>query len=274
MCNKGGKYKTFRVRRHCASSKFCAGMCAVHTCCLFLPTGFSICHSRAEEWMVSLAGLCTDLITVVFVASQVTNEAEAAEAFREAKRLSDHFIFIELIVDKRDAAPASAALRQGFMAHHFSSIPGYKNLNLGASLANGGSSLTAGHDRCASVGAEVGRGGEAVRASSPSGGSSGAGVIGAAAGQPAVSGGNVGVISGVGGGVLGALEEAKGMHHAAGSSTCLVAVGEAHLADPADAGSVDGAGAGAKGGGVKRKASRLGLLPAKRHEKGDADHSG
>jgi hypothetical protein len=182
---------------------------------------------------------------------QVGSEAEAVEAFKEAKRLSDHFIFIEILVDKRDAAPASAALRQGFMARHFSSISGYKHLNLGASLAGGSDSLTAGHDGCASVGAHIG----AARSGSPT--SVGGAVLGGALAVGAA-------VSACEGRVLGGAGEARGMHHAAGSSTCLVAVGEAHLAASAGA-----QGVGAEGG-VKH--SRLGLVPAKRAAEGEAEY--
>jgi hypothetical protein len=224
---------------------------------------------------------------------QVATEEQAIEAFREARRLSDHFVFIEVIVHKADAAPASGALRQGFMAHHFAAIPGYKHLNLGASLAGGGgsSSLTAGgchHDeRCASVGPAAGARGGGVNNSVGGAGSVGGGVVlgegqgGSAAiaaadtaggGGPAGSGGSGGVTSGIGDGVLEALGEARGpvlmskMHHAAaGSSTCLVAVGEGGLPAAEAAGSTGGAAPGV-GGGVKRQGSRLGLPPAKRPE--------
>lgn len=233
-----------------------------------------------------LTGCCC---TRVRVSLQVATEAEAVEAFREAQRLSDHFVFIEVIVHKADAAPASRALRQGFMAHHFAAIPGYKHLNLGASLAGGGSSLTAGgchEERCASVGPALpGPGGECgVNCSSAGAGGTGGGggVLGpahgaaavaaaeAAGGGPVGSGGSGGVTSGVGGGVLDALGEARQavmmgrMHHAAGSSTCLVAVADGQDAAEA-AGSAGGAAPGV-GGGVKRQGSRLGLPHAKRLE--------
>lgn len=226
------------------------------------------------------------------VSLQVATEAEAVEAFREAQRLSDHFVFIEVIVHKADAAPASGALRQGFMAHHFAAIPGYKHLNLaGASLAGGGSSLTAGgchEERCASVGPAVlpGPGGaRGVNCSSAGGGGGtggGVSVLGpvhgaaavaaaeAAGGGPVGSGVSGGVTSGVGGGVLDALGEARRavmmgrMRHAAGSSTCLVAVADGQDAAEA-AGSAGGAAPGV-GGGVKRQGSRLALPHAKRLE--------
>lgn len=187
----------------------------------------------------------------------MASEAEAVEAFKEAMQLSDHFIFIEVLVDKRDAAPASAALRQGFKARHFSSISGYKHLNLGASLADGSDSLTAGHDGCVSVGAPMG----AARGGSPTsvGGTALGGGLASAGGHGVSVGGATSVFEG---GVLCGAGEVRGMHHAAGSSTCLVAVGEAHLAE----------GVGAEGA-VKRRGSRLGLVPAKRAAEGEPEYS-
>jgi hypothetical protein len=191
---------------------------------------------------------------------QVTTAAEAAAAFREAAQLSDHFIFIEVIVDKRDAAPASAALRQGFMARHFSPISGYKHLNLGASLA-ADSSLTAaaaaagggsGHDGCASVGA-------AAAAGEGAGGG---------------AGGNGGVTSGMREHVSTGPGPAAGLHPFAGSSTCLVAEGEGEVGRMSPAGGLSpGAGAVVEEGNRQRGSSRLGLVPAKRAAEGDPERS-
>lgn len=198
----------------------------------------------------------------------MTTEAKAAAAFREAVQLSDHFVFIEVIVDKRDASPASAALRQGFMARHFSPISGYKHLNLGASLA-ADSSLTAAdgggggsrHDGCASVGA--------------------AAVTGEGVGDG--TGGNGGATSGMRQHVSTGLGPAAGLHPFAGSSTCLAAEGAAEVGRVSPvAGLLTGA--GVAGSGVagaagderfrQRGGSRPGLVPAKRAAEGDPERSG
>jgi hypothetical protein len=50
---------------------------------------------------------------------QVDTEAKARAAIQAAKQLRDHFVFIEVIVDKRDGAPGAVALRQGFVSRHF-----------------------------------------------------------------------------------------------------------------------------------------------------------
>jgi hypothetical protein len=50
---------------------------------------------------------------------QVTTEAQARAAIAAAKQLRDRFVFIEVVVEQRDAAPGAAALRQGFVGRHF-----------------------------------------------------------------------------------------------------------------------------------------------------------
>jgi hypothetical protein len=195
----------------------------------------------------------------------VTTGEEAAAAFREAAQLSDHFVFIEVIVDKRDAAPASATLRQGFMAHHFSTIPGYKHLKLGVSLA-ADSSLTAaggsggGGGGCASVGGAA-----------------------AVAGEGVGNGGNRGSTSGMTGVVMAEVGPAVGMHAFAGSSTCLLAQDEggpgrmSPAAGPASGIGVMGGGvaeAAGDGGHRQKGGSRMGLVPAKRAAEGDLERSG
>jgi hypothetical protein len=50
---------------------------------------------------------------------QVRTKAEAVAAIAEAKALSDHFIFMEVIVDKRDAAPCAGMMRAAFLKNHF-----------------------------------------------------------------------------------------------------------------------------------------------------------
>lgn len=213
--------------------------------------------------------------------AQVACEADVVSALQEARALRDHFIFIEVLVDRRDAAPAAAALRQGFMARHFSSIPGYRHLNLGASLAHG-SSLTAGHDGCASVRTEAtgagNSGGVAGASPAPSGAEGGGLGGGSGSGLGAdplerrghtrlVGGGAEAVSSGMGHAVGAGLARVQGMPQTAGSSTCLVAVGEAHLAGaPATTGVAARVSGGAvEGEGTRQRgSSRLGLVPAKR----------
>lgn len=67
----------------------------------------------------------------------MTTEEEAQQALDTAAALHDHFVFIEVVIDKRDAAPGSVAFRQGFMAAHFAHIPGYEHLQkeLGSAFA-------------------------------------------------------------------------------------------------------------------------------------------
>lgn len=193
---------------------------------------------------------------------QVSNESEAVAAFAQAKQLSDHFIFIEVVVDKRDAAPASAALRQVFMTKHFSTITGYKHLNLaGNSLA--ASTLTAGHDGCVSQGGVVLSGPGRVPSPTLTEGD-------IVPGQDASMHGGAGVGGGAGEGMVTSWAQGlKGLQHTAGSSTCLVQAGEAHLAESAGAQGAAAAAGAARGG----TASRLGLLPAKRHAESSADES-
>eukprot|EP00775_Hariotina_reticulata_P008817 gene8817-8996_t len=50
---------------------------------------------------------------------QVRTEAQAIAAIAEAKALSDHFIFMEVVVDKRDAAPCAGVLRETYISRHF-----------------------------------------------------------------------------------------------------------------------------------------------------------
>ena len=47
-------------------------------------------------------------------------EAEADAAIAAARDdYPDHFVFMEVVVDKRDAAPGAGALRAGFVGRHF-----------------------------------------------------------------------------------------------------------------------------------------------------------
>lgn len=213
---------------------------------------------------------------------QVACEAEVVSAFTEAKQLSDHFIFIEVLVDKHDAAPAAAALRQG-MSRHFNPLSGYTHLNMNASMA-GGSSLTAGHDGCVSAGTEVGgegdRGGQHT-SPAPSGATAGAGGLGVVPGAALGTGVQLG-------GSLQTLKVKGTMHPAAGSSTCLASVGAAdglaaegspHALGVGGAGGLGRAGSvgvvgGVGGEGARHGASRLGLVPAKRPAEAEAGDSG
>ncbi len=75
----------------------------------------------------TMTGSChlgASLVTVMLALSgwcllQVTTESEAAAAVAAAKQLHDHFVLIEVIVDKRDAAPGAALLRAGICGEHF-----------------------------------------------------------------------------------------------------------------------------------------------------------
>jgi hypothetical protein len=80
--------------------------------------------------------------------TQVTNEEEAQQALDTAAALQDHFVFIEVVIDKRDAAPGAVAFRQGFMAAHFAHIPGYEHLQqeLGSAFAAVAGAAAAGDD--------------------------------------------------------------------------------------------------------------------------------
>jgi hypothetical protein len=58
----------------------------------------------------------------------VTTPSEAVDALEAASRLTDHFIFIEVVVDKRDAAPGAGFFRAGFHKTHFTHLPGYEGV--------------------------------------------------------------------------------------------------------------------------------------------------
>eukprot|EP00775_Hariotina_reticulata_P008717 gene8717-8898_t len=72
---------------------------------------------------------------------KVRTETEAVAAIAEAKELPDHFIFIEVIVDKRDAAPCAGAMREAFLNHHFD-MQSYHKVTHSTQQANSG--LTSG----------------------------------------------------------------------------------------------------------------------------------
>lgn len=206
--------------------------------------------------------------------TQVRTEAEAVEAITTAKALQDHFIFIEVIVDKRDAAPASAALRTGFMKKHFSAIPGYHHmgLDLPGCTAGAGSTLT-GHEETMAGGLETPQG-----SSGPEGDGYTAGAV---PGGP--SGGVDSPPGGAAAGTSFGLEAVKQLHHVAGSSSCLAAAAEGPSGSPSAAAAANGGSSGhgeraspaapfnntaatgsTEGAGVDGVCSRVGVLPAKR----------
>lgn len=74
---------------------------------------------------------------------KVRTEAEADAAIAAARDdYPDHFVFMEVVVDKRDAAPGAGALRAGFVGRHFSNMDGYRHLGLPGSAGGAFSSQT------------------------------------------------------------------------------------------------------------------------------------
>ncbi|WIA38705.1 hypothetical protein OEZ86_002005 [Tetradesmus obliquus] len=196
-------------------------------------------YSKVAEGMCNSSGK--------YKVFKVTTEAQACAAIAAAKQLRGHFVFIEVVVDKRDAAPGAAALRQGFVSRHFSNIEGYRHLNLPGST-NANSTLTGGGLGGLTDTLAAGE----VRSNMP------AHAAGSSSCLPATA----------------AAAEAAAAAAAALDARCSAA-GAAPAGGGNGGGGVvvgeTGRAAGAAGSSDGSRRSRLGLLPCKRHAEGQPE---